>query len=74
MSLKTATDGLDATVRQLDHMLQSVDQTIAPDSELNHNMNKMIRNIAKAAKSMEKLTDELNRYPNAVLRGREDDD
>ncbi|GJL54937.1 MAG: paraquat-inducible protein B [Nitrospirales bacterium] len=74
LNLKAATEGLDATVRQLEQTLRSVDQTITPDSELNHNMNKMVRNISDAAKSMEELTDELNRYPNAVLRGREDND
>ena len=72
MNLKSATKGLDATVRQLEQTLRSVDQTIAPDSELNHNLNNMVSNISDAAKSMEQLTDELNRYPNAVLRGKKD--
>jgi len=71
VNLKLATKSLDSTVLQLEQTLKSLDQTIAPDSELNHNLNKMISNISDAAKSIEQLTDELNRYPNALLRGKE---
>lgn len=72
-NLKLATDGLDGTVDQLERTLRSLDQTVAPDSALSHTLTSALDDIADAAKSMEQLTDQLQRYPDALLRGREED-
>ncbi len=72
-NLKKATDGLDSTFEQLDQTLRSIDQTMAPDSALSHALNETLDDISDASKSMEQLTDELYRYPDALLRGKGDD-
>jgi len=72
-NLKKATDGLDSTFAQLDQTLRSIDQTVAPDSVLSHALNETLDDISDASKSMEQLTDELYRYPDALLRGKGDD-
>ena len=72
-NLKKATVGLDGTIAQLEQTLRSIDQTIAPDSALSHTLTETLEDISDAAKSMEQLTDELYRYPDALLRGKEAD-
>lgn len=72
-NLRHATEGLDSTFEQLEKTLQAVEQTIAPDSALNHTLMETLDDISDASKSVEQLTDELFRYPDAVLRGKEDD-
>lgn len=72
-NLEKASDGLDGTVTQLEQTLRSVDQTVSPDSALSHTLIEALDDISDAAKSMEQLTDELYRYPNALLRGKEAD-
>ena len=72
-NLKKATDGLDGTMAQLQQTLRSIDQTVAPDSALSHTLTEALEDISDAAKSMEQLTDELYRYPDALLRGKEAD-
>jgi len=72
-NLKKATDGLDGTFVQLEQTLRAIDQTIAPDSALSHTLTETLEDISDASKSMEQLTDELYRYPDALLRGKEAD-
>lgn len=72
-NLKRATDGLDGTVQQLEKTLRAVDQTVAPDSALSHTLIEALEDVSDAARSMEQLTDELYRYPDALLRGKEAD-
>ena len=72
-NLKKATDGLDGTMAQLQQTLRAIDQTVAPDSALSHTLTEALDDISSAAKSMEQLTDELYRYPDALLRGKEAD-
>jgi len=72
-NLKIATNGLDGTIAQLEQTLRSIDQTVAPDSALSHTLTETLEDISDAAKSMEELTDELYRYPNSLLRGKEAD-
>jgi len=68
-NLKTASKGLDGTIGQLERTLKSVDQTVAPDSALNHSLNEALDDISDAARSMKQLTDQLQRYPDSLLRG-----
>ncbi|MGB0467891.1 MAG: intermembrane transport protein PqiB [Pontibacterium sp.] len=70
-NLNQATDGLDGTVAQLEQTLRAIDQTVSPDSSLTHTLTEALDDISDAAKSMEQLTDELYRYPNALLQGKE---
>lgn len=72
-NLKEATDGLDRTMAQLEQTLRAIDQSVAPDSALSHTLTETLEDISGAAKSMEQLTDELYRYPNSLLRGKEND-
>jgi len=72
-NLKKASVGLDGTFDQLEQTLRSIDQTVAPDSMLSHALNETLNDISDASKSMEQLTDELYRYPDALLRGKGDD-
>lgn len=72
-NLRMATKGLDGTVMQVEQTLRSIDQTVAPDSALSHTLTEALEDISDAAKSMEQLTDELYRYPDALLRGKEED-
>lgn len=72
-NLKKASDGLDRTFVQMEQTLRSIDQTIAPDSRLSHMLTETLKDISGASKSMEQLTDELYRYPDALLRGKKAD-
>ncbi len=72
-NLSKASADLDNTFQQLERTLRSIDQTIAPDSSLNHALNETLEDISDASKSMEQLTDELYRYPDALLRGKRED-
>lgn len=72
-NLQDATDGLDGTADQLERTLKSLDQTVAPDSDLSHTLTSALDDISDAAKSMKQLTDQLQRYPDALLRGRDED-
>lgn len=72
-NLTNASADLDNTFQQLEQALRSIDQTMAPDSNLSHTLNKTLKDISDASKSMEQLTDELYRYPDALLRGKRGD-
>ena len=72
-NLKQATQGLDRTMAQLEQTLRAIDQSVAPDSALSHILTETLEDISGAAKSMEQLADELYRYPNSLLRGKEND-
>ncbi len=62
-SLELAIDGMRGTI-------QSIDSAVAPDSALQHRLTEMLEDVSDAAKSLETLTDELARYPDALLRGK----
>ncbi|WP_086932160.1 intermembrane transport protein PqiB [Agarilytica rhodophyticola] len=69
-NLKTASQGLDQVVEDFDATLKTVDRTISSDSRVYNEMVRMMEEIAEAADSFEKLTDELNRHPNSLVVGR----
>lgn len=64
-SLESAIDGMRDT-------LLSIDQAVAPDSELQHELSEMLDDVSDAAKSVEALTDELSRYPGSLIRGKDE--
>ncbi len=69
-NLKEASEGLDEVVNEFDSTMETLDQTIASDSRIYNEMVRMMQEIAEAADSFEKLTDELNRHPNSLVVGR----
>ncbi|MFT5082310.1 MAG: paraquat-inducible protein B [Lentisphaeria bacterium] len=54
--------------------MRSVDQAVAPDSELKYELTQMLKSVSDAAKSIELLVNELNRHPNALISGAKKDD
>jgi len=69
-TLASATDAL----TQIAVTMKSVDQAIAPDSELKYELTQMLDSIGGAAKSVELFMNELNRHPNALISGAKKDD
>lgn len=66
--IRTASDA----VVDLRATLQSLEQSVAPDSELHYKLVKMADQVAEAARSLEQLSNKLNRYPQSLLLGHED--
>ncbi len=62
-SLDQAIDGLQSTI-------ESIDSVVAPDSTLQHRLTEMLDDVGDAAKSLEALTDDLQRYPDSLIRGK----
>lgn len=54
--------------------MQSVDQAIAPDSQLKYELTEMMQAVGDAAKSLELFMNELNRHPNALISGKKKND
>jgi len=54
--------------------MRSVDQAIAPDSELKYELTNMLKSVGDAAKAIELLSNELNRHPNALISGAKKDE
>ncbi len=69
-TLAAANDAL----KQLNMTMQSLDQAVAPDSELKYEMTKMLNAVGDAADSLQLFIDELNRHPNALIYGTEKDE
>ncbi|MFT7559496.1 MAG: paraquat-inducible protein B [Flavobacteriales bacterium] len=49
--------------------VESVDHLIAPDSELKHELTKMLKSVSDVGESIQIFVDELNRHPNALISG-----
>ncbi len=74
--VESASKALDETMasansalQQMQQTLKTFDRTLAPDSELHHEMIETLKSIDDAARSFDALTEELNRYPNALIFG-----
>ncbi|AGA90163.1 qaraquat-inducible protein B [Thioflavicoccus mobilis 8321] len=61
---------LSDAIRQASATLSSADATIAPDSPLNVELNRTLRAISTAARSVQVLADYLERHPEALLKGK----
>jgi paraquat-inducible protein B len=55
---------------QIKKTTKTVDEAIAEDSPLRVDLEAALRNLAAASRSIRVLTEELQRDPSAVLRGR----
>ncbi len=71
--LRGSNDSLSSTIKGLERTLKSIDQSVAPDSQLHYRLNEMLEDLSGAAKSVEQLTDELTRYPNSLIVGKNED-
>lgn len=71
--LHGSNDSLASTIKSLEQTLRSIDETVAPDSQLHYRLNEMLEDVSGAAESLEELTDELTRYPNALIVGKDED-
>lgn len=67
--LEKTLQSADQALRQLEQSLRTFDRTLAPDSELHYEMLETLKSVEKAADSFGAFTEELNRYPNALIRG-----
>lgn len=72
--------GLNGSAKSLDEAIigmrgtiESIDSVVAPDSALQHRLTEMLEDVSDAADSLENLTDELARYPDALLRGKKEE-
>ena len=63
-----------AVLQQVDSTMASIDQVVAPDSELKYELTGMLKSVADAAESVQLFVDELNRHPNALISGAKKDD
>ncbi|WP_185233262.1 PqiB family protein [Teredinibacter franksiae] len=63
-----------AALAQMTMAMTSLEQTIAPDSELKYELTEMARSMSDAARALELFVNELNRHPNALISGKEKDE
>lgn len=61
-------------LKQISNTMQSVDQAVAPDSELKHELTSMLKSLGDAAQSVELFMNELNRHPDALIYGAKKDE
>jgi len=59
---------------EMKQAMSSVDQAIAPDSELKYELTQMAKSLSDAGRSLELFLNELNRHPNSLISGKEKDD
>ncbi len=69
-TLASANDALS----QLAATMKSIDQAIAPDSELKYELTEMLKSVGDAAQAVDLLMNELNRHPNALISGAKKDE
>lgn len=67
--IDNAVQNLSLALNKLSQAMESVDQAIAPDSELQHELNGTLKSVGSAADSVQRFLDELNRHPNALIYG-----
>ena len=68
--LDKAIVGARGTLTNVDKLLLTADQFIAPDSALDAQLNSMFQELGGAARAMRLLADYLERHPEALLRGK----
>lgn len=73
-NIETTLASANSALVEVVNAMKSIDQAIAPDSELKYEMTEMFKAVGDAAKSMELLSNELNRHPNAIISGAKKDE
>ena len=70
-NLEQASFGFDQLVKDMSDAASAVDHSLAPDSELQYNFNEMLETVTEAADTFDLMLEELNRYPNSLIVGKE---
>lgn len=65
--------GINASLDQLEHTLESADGLVAPDSALVTDLERLVGDLAEAARSIKLLSERLESHPEELLRGRPED-
>ncbi|MBX2859363.1 MAG: MCE family protein [Cellvibrionaceae bacterium] len=73
-NLETTLQSTNLAIVEMNKAMASLDQAIAPDSELKYELTQMAKSLGDAGKSLELFLNELNRQPNSLITGREKDD
>ena len=73
-NLETTLQSTNEAILEMKQAMASLDQAIAPDSELKYELTQMAKSLGDAGKSLELFLNELNRKPNALISGKEKDD
>ncbi|MCW3479460.1 MlaD family protein [Neisseriaceae bacterium JH1-16] len=61
------------TLQQLNETLQSAQRTLSPDSPAQQDVRAAAQEVSKAAQSFRALSDYLERHPEALVRGKQED-
>lgn len=64
--------GITSSLDKLETTLESADTLIAPDSALAQELERLVSDLAEAARSMRLLSERLESHPEELLRGRRD--
>lgn len=62
------------TLNEMAQAMKSLDQAVAPDSEVRYELTETLKSVNQAAKSFEQLMNQLNRNPDALIKGVENDE
>ncbi len=62
------------TLEEMEDLLENVNHTISPDSEVKHELASMLKALSEAATSLQLFMDELKRHPNALISGAKKND
>lgn len=68
--LETWTSSLTTTLEELQQLSSKTSQMMAPDGSLRYELETMLRELSRAARSIRTLADYLEENPNSVLTGR----
>ena len=64
--------GITSSLDKLESTLESADGLIAPDSALAEELERLVADLAEAARSIRLLSERLESHPEELLRGRRD--
>ena len=64
---------VDATLNSMTQTLQSVDSLLAPDSKTQYELNQTFRSLQNTVQSLTDLLEKLNRKPDSLIFGNDND-
>lgn len=70
VKLETWTTSLTSTMHELQQLTSATSQMMAPDGSLRYELEKMLRELGRASRSIRILADYLEENPNSILTGR----
>jgi len=68
--LNAWTSSLTSTLEGLQKLASQADEMMAPDGSLRYELESMLRELSRAARSIRALSDYLEENPNSILTGR----